>query len=257
MIELHFLGTGTSSGVPMIGCNCAVCKSDDKKDNRLRSSVLISSKNTNVLIDAGPDLRQQLLNTQPSTIDGIVFSHEHRDHTAGLDDIRPYYFKQKKAINLFGNEDVKNALLRDYHYAFGENRYPGAPSFDYNTLQDFVRFKIKDIELQALPVQHGSIKILGYLINNKIAYITDASALTQATLDAIEGIDLLIINALRIEKHHSHFNLEEAVALSQKVGAKQSYFTHISHLLGKYQDIQKTLPKNIALAYDGLVIGFE
>jgi phosphoribosyl 1,2-cyclic phosphate phosphodiesterase len=256
MNTLTFLGTGTSSGVPFIGCNCSVCISLDARDKRLRSSVLIQDAESEVLIDSGPDLRQQLLAHTPKAIDAIFYTHEHRDHTAGLDDVRPYYFKQKKDIKLFGNSDVEKSLKRDYHYAFGENVYPGAPSFEYKNIQHGNKIKIGKLNFTALDIQHGRLGILGYKVGERLAYITDASAVPMNTMAELENIDTLIINALRIEKHHSHFTLEEALAISAKIGAKQTYFTHISHLLGTHKEVENTLPNNVHLAYDGLKITF-
>lgn len=256
MNGLTFLGTGTSSGVPFIGCSCHVCQSTDTKDRRLRSSVLIQSANSEILIDSGPDLRQQLLRHTPKAIDGIFYTHEHRDHTAGLDDVRPYYFKQKKDIKLFGNADVEKSLQRDYHYAFGDNVYPGAPAFHYQVLKHGEEVSINDLRISALDVQHGRLPILAYTINDALAYITDASAIPEKSLHQLKNLDVLIINALRIEQHHSHFTLEEAIEMSKTIGAKRTYFTHISHLLGKHSEIQATLPKNMQLAYDGLEITF-
>ena len=256
MNTLTFLGTGTSSGVPFIGCNCNVCQSSDAKDNRLRSSVLIQSANSEILIDTGPDLRQQLLRHTPTAIDGIFYTHEHRDHTAGLDDVRPYYFKQKKDIKLFGNADVEKSLRRDFHYAFGDNVYPGAPSFRYQCLQHKDEIVVHDLNITALDIDHGKLPILGYKIGNGLAYITDASHIPERSLAELKNLDVLIINALRKEKHHSHFTLKEALETSAKIGAKRTYFTHISHLLGKHQHVAKDLPPEVQLSYDGLQITF-
>jgi phosphoribosyl 1,2-cyclic phosphate phosphodiesterase len=256
MNALTFLGTGTSSGVPFIGCDCDVCTSKDPKDNRLRSSVLVQSANSEILIDSGPDLRQQLLQHTPKAIDAIFYTHEHRDHTAGLDDVRPYYFKQKKDIKLFGNADVEKSLKRDYHYAFGDKVYPGAPSFDYRCIGHKETIAIGNLQFQPLDILHGRLDILGYKIGDALAYITDASSIPGHTMDALKGLDVLIVNALRIETHHSHFNLEEAIEISRKIGAKHTYFTHISHLLGTHVSVQASLPENVTLAYDGLKINF-
>lgn len=256
MNALTFLGTGTSSGVPFIGCDCDVCTSNDSKDKRLRSSVLVQSANSEILIDSGPDLRQQLLLHTPKAIDAIFYTHEHRDHTAGLDDVRPYYFKQKKNIKLFGNADVEKSLKRDYHYAFGDKVYPGAPSFDYRCIGNKDIVSVEDLQVKPLDIRHGKLNILGYKIGVKLAYITDASSIPDHTMDALKGLDVLIVNALRIETHHSHFNLEEALEISNKIGAKKTYFTHISHLLGTHASVQATLPESVTLAYDGLKINF-
>lgn len=256
MNSLTFLGTGTSSGVPFIGCPCEVCTSTDSKDQRLRSSVLVQTPECEILVDTGPDLRQQLLQHTPKSIDAIFYTHEHRDHTAGLDDTRPYYFKQQKNLKLYGNQDVEKSLLRDYHYAFGDNVYPGAPSFDYKVIAPLDEILVNNLCIKALEVHHGKLDILGYLFNNTVAYITDASALNAATIKALEGVDILIINALRIEKHHSHFNLDEALQMIDRLKPKKTYLTHISHLLGKHGAIEKTLPKGVKMAYDGLKINF-
>lgn len=256
MNRLTFLGTGTSSGVPFIGCSCSVCLSVDEKDKRLRSSVLVQSAKSEILIDSGPDLRQQLLSHTPERIDAIFYTHEHRDHTAGLDDVRPFYFKQKKDIKLFGNSDVEKSLKRDYHYAFGDKVYPGAPSFEYNRVNHGQKILIGGVAITPLNVRHGKLDILGYKFGSNMAYITDASSLPEETMHELKDLDVLIINALRIEKHHSHFNLEEALLISERIGAKRVFFTHISHLLGQHSKIQAQLPSNVTLAHDNLQITF-
>lgn len=224
------------------------------KDSRLRSSVLVEHNKNLVIIDAGPDFRTQLLRQQPSHIDAIFFTHEHRDHVAGLDDVRPYFFKTHEPFKLYGNQSVEKALKRDFHYAFGEVSYPGAPRFNYQCIEAYETTKIGDLQVEALPIKHGKLDILGYRFNQDLVYITDASYLPDSLIKKLKGVKTLIINALRIEKHHSHFTLNEALEIIEKIKPERSFLTHISHLLGKHDEVSKTLPQNVALAYDNLTI---
>ena len=238
----------------MLTCKCDVCTSENMKDRRLRSSVLVEHNKNLVIIDAGPDFRTQLLRHQPSHIDAIFFTHEHRDHVAGLDDVRPYFFKTHEPFKLYGNQSVEKALKRDFHYAFGEVNYPGAPRFSYQCIKEYESINIGEMNIEALPVKHGKLDIYGYRFNKELVYITDASFLTNTLIEKITGVKTLIINALRIEKHHSHFTLAQALEIIEKIKPERSYLTHISHLLGKHDEISKTLPQNVELAFDNLTI---
>lgn len=250
-LKITFLGTGTSSGVPMIGCNCAVCTSTNKKDNRLRSSILVQSFTTTLVVDTTPDFRYQMLRTNTKHIDAILFTHPHKDHIAGLDDVRAYNFFSKKPMQLYTNHLTEEAIRRDFYYAFAENKYPGVPNMEMNTI-DEKPFTIGDIEIVPIVVWHLKMPVLGFKFNNKFVYITDANKIDAEEKQKINNASVLVLNALRKEQHISHFTLAEAVALSQEVNAQQVYFTHISHQLGLHDSINEELPSNIRLAYDGL-----
>lgn len=254
-MELTFIGTGTSQGVPVITCKCKVCSSVDQKDKRLRTAAFISSDRGNVVIDTGPDFRQQMLMNQFDQLDAVVFTHEHKDHIAGLDDIRAYNFKQKKAMEVFASDRVEEALRREYHYVFAEKKYPGIPQFNVNRI-DSEPFEAANILFQPIRVLHHQLPVLGFRVGN-LTYITDANYIHPSEKEKIKGSKILILNALRKEKHISHFNLEEAIELARELEVEQTYFTHISHLMGRHSDIQKELPENMFLAYDGLTIKFD
>jgi phosphoribosyl 1,2-cyclic phosphate phosphodiesterase len=252
-MRLTFLGTGTSQGIPVIACECEVCISTDTRDKRLRTSVLIESENTSVAIDSGPDFRQQMLNSKQKKLDAIVYTHEHKDHVAGLDDVRAFNFKSKKDMEVFGSQNVINALKNEFHYIFSEFKYPGVPSVNINKIKKDSIFSIGDINFTTIEVMHHKLPVFSYRIND-LVYITDANQVDDQELQKIKGCKTLIINALRKEKHLSHFNLSQAIEFSQKVGADKVYLTHLSHLMGKHSDIE--LPENIEIAYDGLQITF-
>jgi phosphoribosyl 1,2-cyclic phosphate phosphodiesterase len=252
-MKLTFLGTGTSQGIPVIACECEVCISTDTRDKRLRTSVLIESENTSVAIDSGPDFRQQMLNSKQKKLDAIVYTHEHKDHVAGLDDVRAFNFKSKKDMEVFGSQNVINALKNEFHYIFSEFKYPGVPSVNINKIKKDSIFSIGDINFTTIEVMHHKLPVFSYRIND-LVYITDANQVDDQELQKIKGCKTLIINALRKEKHLSHFNLSQAIEFSQKVGADKVYLTHLSHLMGKHSDIE--LPENIEIAYDGLQITF-
>lgn len=252
-MQLTFLGTGTSAGVPLIGCHCEVCTSNNPRDIRLRSSVWISDEDTSIVIDTGPDFRSQMLTHGVEKLDAVVFTHEHRDHIAGLDDTRPYFFWSGDAMQIYCEPAVERAIKRDFYYAFQENPYPGSPQFDLNIIEANQPFKVGGMELLPLRAIHGKLPVLGFKVKG-LAYITDANKLTPETEKAILGCDILILNALRVQDHHSHFNLEEAIEVAKKSGAKRVYFTHISHQLGTTESVEKQLPSNMSLAYDGLVL---
>lgn len=234
----------------MIGCSCEVCTSTDRRDNRLRSSILVRSEKTTISVDAGPDFRYQMLRARVKHLDGIVFTHPHKDHVAGLDDVRAYNFFSGKAMNVYANEMTEEVLIREFAYAFSEKRYPGVPEIRLNTI-DLETFTVGDLPIIPIQVWHLRMPVLGFRFGD-FTYITDANRIDEEELDKIRGSRVLVINALRHEKHISHFNLEEAIALSESLGSPTTYFTHISHQLGLHADVQSILPAHVQLAYDGL-----
>ena len=250
-MKVRFLGTGTSQGVPVIGCDCSVCLSDDFNDKRLRSSIYIKHKNKSIVIDTGPDLRQQVLKNNIKKIDFVLYTHAHRDHVSGIDELRSFNFLQKKKINAFGNKELICQLKKDYSYIFSGLKYPGLPKIKLNKVQD--KFNYKNISIIPIHILHHKLNILGYRIAN-LTYITDAKTIPEIEQEKIYGSDVLIINCLQIKEHISHLNLEEALNLIKRLNVKKVYFTHISHFLGRHKDINKILPKNVELAYDNLEI---
>jgi phosphoribosyl 1,2-cyclic phosphate phosphodiesterase len=251
-VKITFLGTGTSSGVPMIACDCEVCTSPDPKDNRLRSSILVESATTSFVIDATPDFRYQMLRIKNKKLDAVLFTHPHKDHIAGLDDVRAYNYIQKKPMEVFANALTLKGLQREYDYVFSEKKYPGIPQININLI-DEKPFHIGDIKIIPIMVWHLHMPVFGYRIG-KFTYITDANRIDEAEKKKIYGSEILVLNALRKEQHISHFTLDEAVALAMELKVKQAFFTHISHQLGRHEDINQTLPEHIRLAYDGLTI---
>ena len=251
-MKFTFLGTGTSQGIPLIGCTCQVCTSNDLKDKRLRSSLLVQSDKTILNIDVGPDFRQQMLNEDVRKMDAIVFTHEHMDHTAGLDEVRAFNFIQKKAMDLYATKRVQKRLHEQYSYIFQNPDYPGIPQITMHTIGS-VPFMVGDIELIPIQVMHGQMPILGFRIGD-FTYITDANYIADDQRALIAGSKYLVINALRKKSHHSHFSLDEAIELSRELGAEKTYFTHISHQMGRHEDVNRELPKRVELAYDGLTI---
>lgn len=251
-IKLEFLGTGTSQGVPVIGCTCPVCLSDDPKDDRLRSSVLVSINDIKLVIDTGPDFRQQMLRSGNVDCDAVLFTHEHMDHVAGLDDIRAVNFLQRKNMPLYGSVGVEEALHRIYHYAFAKNPYPGAPIIQFNLIDD-KPFEVYGIEVIPIKVKHGRMPVLGFRFGD-LTYITDAKEIEDCDREKIRGSKVVIVNALRKKEHHSHMNLQQALEFMEDIKPERGYFTHISHLLGNHTLVEQELPSNIRLAYDGLII---
>jgi phosphoribosyl 1,2-cyclic phosphate phosphodiesterase len=249
-LKITFLGTGTSQGVPVIACNCAVCLSKNPKDNRLRSSILIESDTTTIIVDTGPDFRYQMLRNHTQKLDAIIFTHPHKDHIAGMDDVRAFNYKQKSAMEVFATEATQESLRREFYYIFSDFKYPGIPLINFNTIA-LDRFTVGDITLQPIEVFHYKMPVLGFRVKD-FTYITDAKTITDTEFEKIKGTKILVINALQIEKHISHFTLEEAIAFAKKVNAEQTYFTHISHKLGKHKDVSEELGSNIALSFDGL-----
>jgi phosphoribosyl 1,2-cyclic phosphate phosphodiesterase len=251
-MTVTFLGTGTSQGVPIICCECAVCKSNDPKDNRLRSSILIESETTKVIIDAGPDFRQQLLRKNLKSLDAVVFTHEHKDHIAGLDEVKAFNYFNNMKMPVYATERVQTALKREFAYIFSEEKYPGIPEIDLHTITD-EPICINDIKLLPIDVIHYKMPVKGYRIRN-FTYITDANYISETEKEKIRGSEIIVINALRKEPHLSHFTFSEAINLMKELKPKKAYFTHISHQLGLHQDVSLELPDFIELAYDGLHI---
>lgn len=251
-MKVTFLGTGTSQGVPVIACNCEVCQSKDEKDKRLRSSVLIETEGKTLVIDTGPDFRQQMLRANVQELDAVLFTHEHKDHIAGLDDVRAFNFKQKKDMPIYASNQVQTALKREFYYAFSENKYPGVPELKLFDIDD-VPFFIHNIKVIPINVWHFKMKVKSFRIDN-FTYITDANKIDEEELEKIKGSEVIVINALRKEEHLSHFTLDEAIQLLKKLQPKKAYLTHISHLLGKHEEVQKELPDFIQIAHDGFQI---
>jgi phosphoribosyl 1,2-cyclic phosphate phosphodiesterase len=247
-IKITFLGTGTSSGVPMIGCDCDVCISADKKDKRLRSSILVQSATTTIAVDAGPDFRYQMLRTKTKKLDAIVFTHSHKDHVAGLDDVRGFNYFMQKPMQIYANNMTLEVIIREFPYAFTEKKYPGAPDISINIINDKT-FQIGDISIIPIPVWHLHMPVLGFRFG-KFTYITDANRIDEESKKMIRGSEIMVLNALRKEKHISHFNLEEAIDMVKEMEIGQAYFTHLSHQMGKHENVGKALPAGIALAYD-------
>lgn len=252
-MKVYFLGTGTSQGIPVIGSQHSVCHSEDLKDKRLRVSIWIHWDEHSYIVDCGPDFRQQMLRSKCLKIDGILYTHEHADHTAGLDDIRPFNFKQG-ALPIFAHERVIKNLQRRFEYVFEtENRYPGAPSVRPIEIKLDEPFAVGDKVVIPINVMHGNLQVFGFRIDD-FAYLTDVKTIEESEVAKLKGLKVLVVNALRIEPHHSHFNLDEALAFIAKVQPEKAYLTHISHLFGFHEEIQKKLPANVFVAYDNLEI---
>lgn len=251
-MRVRLLGTGTSQGIPIIGCHCPVCTSTDERDHRLRTSALVEVDGVNILIDAGPDLRQQLLRCGVTRLDALLLTHEHKDHTGGIDDVRPINFLMKTPLNIYGQPRVMKAIRNDYSYAFGPDQYPGVPQLVLNPLQP-EPFEVKGVEVIPVKVRHMTLPIFGYRIRN-FGYITDASFISETEKKKLKGVKVLVINALRRELHYSHFNLEQALAIIDEIKPERAYLTHVSHRLGKYVDVSQELPQNVFLGIDNQLI---
>lgn len=250
-MQITFLGTGTSQGVPIIGCRCVVCRSENSKDKRLRSSILIQSETTTIVVDSGPDFRQQMLREQVDCLNALVFTHSHKDHLAGMDDVRAFNYIMQQSMDVYATTETEHAIRREFDYIFSNSTYPGVPQIDLHTIAKHSSFTIGDITLIPIEVMHHKMPVLGFRIEN-FTYITDANFIAPEEFEKIKGTEVLVLNALRRETHISHFTLNEAIQIAQNVGAKETYFTHISHQLGLHAEVSKELPANIALSYDGL-----
>ncbi len=283
MLRLTFLGTGTSQGVPMIGCNCPVCRSQDSHDRRLRSSVMIErfdsspeqrpadilpqapahamytgsvGADARIVIDAGPDFRYQMLREGVKTLDAILLTHEHKDHIAGIDDVRAFNYFEGRAVPIYATERVGKAVRKDFDYAFAQNRYPGAPEIDLRTIRCDEAFDVAGFRILPVTGRHYLLPVTGYRIG-RLAYLTDFNGIDDRQLDKLRGVKVLVINALRYEKHISHFTVDEAVAISRKVGARRTYLTHMSHQIGLWAEKKDTLPEGVKFAWDGLRVEIE
>ena len=249
-MKITFLGTGTSQGVPVIACECETCKSYDSRDKRLRTSILIEKDETSLVIDAGPDFRQQMLRENVRRLDAIILTHEHKDHIAGMDDVRAFNYKSQDAIDIYAEERVQKAVRKEYSYVFAEFQYPGIPKMRLNSVNEY-GFTVRNILLTPLRAFHYRLPVYGFRIGN-LAYITDANYVPEETKEKLFGVKYFVINALRREKHISHFSLREAIDLIREISPRKAFITHISHQMGRHEEVSVTLPPGIMLAYDGL-----
>ena len=252
-MKVYFLGTGTSQGIPVIGSDHPVCKSTDSKDKRLRVSVWLSWEDYSFVLDCGPDFRQQMLASNCQKVDGILFTHEHADHTAGIDDIRPFNFRQGP-LPFFAHSRVIQNLKKRFDYVFETvNKYPGAPSVTTQEVVNNIPFAIGNKMVTPIDVLHGDLQVFGYRVDD-FAYLTDVKTIQESEIEKLKGLKVLVINALREEPHQTHFNLKEALDFITLIQPEKTYLTHISHLLGFHEEVQKKLPENVFLAYDNLEI---
>lgn len=252
-MKFTFLGTGTSQGVPVIACDCEVCQSEDPKDKRLRTSGLLQTEQTTVVFDTGPDFRQQMLRHKVGQLNAVVFTHEHKDHVAGLDDVRSYNFLQKRDMPIYASLQVQERLKQEFSYAFDPREYPGVPQLQLNTIEPGTPFQIGDIELLPVPVMHRDLPVLGFRTGN-FAYVTDTNYISPDSQNLLKGLDTLALDALRIRPHHSHFTLSEALEMIEILQPRRAFLLHMSHLMGTHQKISQSLPSHVKLAYDGLEI---
>jgi phosphoribosyl 1,2-cyclic phosphate phosphodiesterase len=249
-MKITFLGTGTSQGIPLIGCQCEVCQSADARDKRTRTSVLVQEGGKTLVVDTGPDFRQQLLREKVLRLDAVLLTHEHKDHLAGLDEVRAFNYLQQMVMPVYATERVQKAIRREYAYIFEEPSYPGIPKIDLHTI-DREKFSVEGIPVIPIEVMHHLLPVLGFRFD-KFTYITDANYISEEEKEKIKGSEVLVLNALRHEKHISHFTLAQALELIEELKPKQAFLTHISHQLGKHEDVEKELPSHVHLAFDGL-----
>jgi phosphoribosyl 1,2-cyclic phosphate phosphodiesterase len=254
-MRITLLGTGTSSGVPLIGCQCEVCRSLDYRDKRLRVSVHIETQGRSFVIDTGPDFRQQMLREGISHLDAVIFTHQHKDHTAGLDDVRAFNFLQRRDMPVYGRTEVLEQLRREFDYVFAEYRYPGIPRLQLHEIVN-EPFEIADITFTPIDVLHHRLPVFGFRIGS-FAYVTDVNYISKTEQDKLKNLDVLVLGALQLEQHISHFTLQEAIEMVDILHPKMAYFTHISHKMGKHGEVEKTLPSNIRLGYDGLKLRID
>ena len=249
-MKITFLGTGTSQGVPVIACECPTCTSTDPRDNRLRTSLLLEYQGVTLLFDAGPDFRQQMLREKVKKLDAILITHEHKDHIAGMDDVRAFNYKSQDAVDIYAEERVQKAIRREFSYVFSEYQYPGIPRMRLNDIPDYM-FTVKGIKITPVRIRHMNMEILGFRIGD-FAYITDANYIPEQSKERLFGVKYLVINALRKEKHISHFSLREAIDFIREISPRKAFLTHISHQMGLHKEVTEELPPGIMLGYDGL-----
>jgi len=252
-MKITFLGTGTSQGIPVIACDCEVCQSNNDKDKRLRVSVLIETEKNTLVVDSGPDFRTQMLRANVQDIDAILYTHEHKDHVAGMDDVRPFCFKHNKEIEIYAHERVMNQLKKEFHYVFDERfNYPGIPRINPNVISN-TSFEINGETITPINGLHFKLQVFGFRIGD-FTYITDMNAISEKEIEKIKGTKVLVLNALQKNPHISHFTLDEAIEMANKINPEKTYFTHMSHTLGLHDEISSELPENMFLGYDGLEI---
>lgn len=255
IVKITFLGTGTSQGVPVIACDCNTCLSSDQNDKRLRSSLLLETKDVTMVFDAGPDFRQQMLREKVTRLDAIILTHEHKDHIAGLDDVRAFNYKSQDAIDIYSEERVQKVLKKEFSYVFSEYQYPGIPKMRLNPVPEH-GFSVKNLQILPIRVFHYRLPVYGFRVGN-FAYITDANYVPEESKEKLYGVKYLVVNALRKEKHISHFSLREALDFIREISPKKAFITHISHQMGLHAEVSNDLPAGIVLAYDGLSITCE
>ena len=252
-MKISILGSGTSQGVPVIACDCAACQSDDLRDKRLRTSILVSHNNTNIVVDAGPDFRQQMLRANVKDIDAVLITHEHNDHIIGLDDVRPFNFRQEKNMRVYATEQVQKDLKHRFEYIFKENPYPGAPRLELHTINKADSFEVDGIPIIPIETLHGELPVLGFRFGD-FTYLTDAKTFSKEEFEKIKGTKILVLSALHHHPHHSHLSLTEALEIIELLQPETAYLTHISHRMGKTSEVEQILPSNVSFAYDGLEI---
>ena len=250
-LRVVFLGTGTSQGVPVIGCDCAVCSSSDPKDRRLRTSLLVEWRSNRIVIDAGPDFRQQMLREKVRELNAVLLTHEHNDHIIGLDDVRPFNFQQGNNMPIYALPRVLDSVRTRFAYVFDARPYPGSPRLELRPIEAFHPFQVEDLPILPIPVMHGSMEVLGFRFGT-FTYITDMKSISRKSIEALQNTEILVVNALHHKPHNSHLNLSEAIDFVREVRPRKAFFTHISHRMGLYSEVEEQLPKGIHLAYDGM-----